>query len=198
MRTSHERVLSDLRKSAKVPRVKRRMFAATLLLASSMTTFAKADVLFPNVCSVVRSSEFSSCVGFNVGVCMCGWPVPCPRAQISYYVPQTFIEVWPESKDTFFGQHPAGAQLALHHIGSSKPFGADDEEGSFSFQARAIAVPLSSEVFDVLPCQGGRTDKPCFDLMSEDLGGHWSDGHGDQWQPQYLAWQLSPQGYVPP
>ena len=28
--------------------------------------------------------------------------------------------------------------------------------------------------------------------MSEDLGGHWSDGHGDQWQPQYLAWQLSP------
>ena len=78
MRTSHERVLSDLRKSAKVPRVKRRMFAATLLLASSMTTFAKADVLFPNVCSVVRSSEFSSCVGFNVGVCMCGWPVRTP------------------------------------------------------------------------------------------------------------------------
>lgn len=190
IRTPHAHVLKGLREAARVPQLKRSFFSALFGGAALLSGIAQADVLFPNVCSVVRSSEFSSCMNFNVGACMCGWPVPRPCAQIAYYVPQTFLEVWPNSTDTFFARHPAGAQLAFHT--KWIPFGVEDDNGTFGFQARAISVPLASPVFSALPCQGARIEKPCFDLMSEDLGSHWSDGHADLLQPAFLAWSLSP------
>ena len=195
MRTSHAHVLKGLREAARVPGLKRAFFSAAIG-AVLFSGVAQADALFPNVCSVVRSSEFKSCMNFNVGACMCGFPVPRPCAQIAYYVPQTFFEVWPNSKDTFFGKHPAGAQLALHAKSALIPFGVEDDNGTFAFQARAISVPLASPAFSALPCQGARIEKPCFDLMSEDLGSQWSDGHADLLQPAFLAWSLSPKACI--
>ncbi len=195
LRTPHRKILQDLRESARVHRVHtgdRALATLVLALCLAAPMGARADVLFPNVCSVIKNSEFSSCLDFQVGACMCGWPIPRPCAQISYYVPQTFIEVWPDSRDSFFTSHPAAVQLAAHSIGSALPFGVEDDNSTFTFQARAIAVPLSSPVFTPLPCQGARLDKPCFDLMSEDLGGNWRDGKADLLQPSFLAWQLSP------
>ena len=199
MRTSHPAIMKMLRKAAQVPRKTRTIFAAVcgfLILMTPSSRVAKAAVLFPNVCSVIRSSEFMSCLNFNVGMCMCGWPIPRPCAQISYYVPQTFLEVWPDSKDTFFGQHPAAAQLALHHTGIPIPFGVEDDNGTFAFQARSLAVPLASPVFSALPCQGARAEMPCFDLMSEDLGKQWGIGTADSLQPSFLAWSLSPKACI--
>jgi len=191
IRTPHRKVLEGLRAAAAVPRaITVCLFAFLGVFAS--TTNAQAEVLFPNVCSVVKTAEFSSCLDFKVGACMCGWPVPRPCVQISYYVPQTFIEVWPDSGDSFFKMHPAAFQLGLHS--GALPFGAEDDNGTFSFQAHAIAVPLASPPFGALPCGGARFDKPCFDQMSEDLGSNWKDGKADLWQPSFLAWLLSPKG----
>ena len=199
MRISHPAIMKMLRKAAHVPRKTRSLFSTAVFIGILMipaSQVAQSDVLFPNVCSVIRSSEFKSCLNFNVGMCMCGWPIPRPCAQISYYVPQTFLEVWPNSKDTFFGQHPAAAQLALHHTGVPIPFGVEDDNGTFAFQARSIAVPLASPVFSTLPCQGARSEMPCFDLMSEDLGKQWGIGTADSLQPSFLAWSLSPKACI--
>ncbi|MGK5084523.1 type IV secretion system DNA-binding domain-containing protein [Bdellovibrionota bacterium FG-1] len=195
MRTPHCVIMKMLRKVAQVQRVRRSFFAAVVGLML-MTGLAQADILFPNVCSVVRASQFNSCLGFNVGACMCGWPIPRPCAQISYYVPQTFFEVWPNSTGTFFDQHPAGAQLALHKVSSAVPFGVEDDNGTFAFQARSIAVPLGAATLSTLPCQGARMDMPCFDLMSEDLGAQWRMGTADSLQPAFLAWSLSPKACI--
>ena len=196
MRTRHHNIILTLKKAAQVQRVKQPFFKAVIGTLLLTLNSAHAGVLFPNVCSVLRASEFNSCLNFNVGACMCGWPIPRPCAQISYYVPQTFFEIWPNSKDTFFGQHPAGAQLALHHTGIPLPFGVEDDNASFAFQARAISVPLASTVLSPLPCGGTRSEKPCFDLMSEDLGTDWSKGLADTLQPSFLAWSLSPKACI--
>ena len=192
MRTSHKKILAQLRQAAQVKRVRRSAAAALITAWIISAGSARADVLFPNACSVIRSSEFNSCLGFNVGACVCGGLIPHPCAQISYYVPQTFMEVWPNSKDTFFGQHPAGAQLKAHLSKTLLPFGVEDDNATFDFQARSIAVPLANPVFGTLACGGARSDMPCFDLMSEDLGSHWSTGFADSLQPQFLAWSLAP------
>jgi hypothetical protein len=182
MRTAHRKILADLRAAARVS-------AAAAAVIAGQASSAHA-VLFPNVCSVVKASNFRSCTDLSVSGCMCGWPIPRPCAQISYFVPQTFIEVWPDARDSFFSKHPAATQLAVHPAGL--PLGIDDEMGGYSFQARAIAVPLAAEVLMPLPCGGTRIDKPCFDLMSEDLGSHWRTGSSDGLQPNFLAWKLSP------
>lgn len=196
IRTPHRKVLEALKTSAKVGTAPKR--SIWRLVRAAISTFAlilvcsgelRAGVLFPNVCSVLKTGEFSSCLDFQVGACMCGFP-PRPCAQISYYVPQTFLEVWPNANDSFFKQHPAAFQLALHT--GSLPFGAEDDNATFSFHAHAIAVPLTTATFAELPCQGARIDKPCFDLMSEDLGSNWKEGKADSFQPSFLAWQLSP------
>ena len=193
LRTSHQKILAALRESAKVTEIKRRGFRFLgAMLGIFMVPFsAIADVSFPNVCSVLKTSQFQSCLSLNVGSCMCGFP-PRPCAHFSYYLPQTFVEVWPNSKQSFFSDMPgAGAQLTAH-VGSSIPFGADDEMGSYAFQAHAISVPLAMETLSVLPCGGTRLEKPCFDLMSEDLGSNWSTGSADLLQPKFLAWGLVP------
>jgi hypothetical protein len=199
LRTSHRSVLEDLRKAAKVgraPKMSRRFSlgaVVAMVLPTLGGTASHAGVLFPNVCSVLKSAEFSSCLDFQVGACMCGFP-PHPCAQISYYVPQTFLEVWPNPADSFFKQHPAAFQLGAHAGGL--PFGAEDDDATYSFHAHSIAVPLTGEMFSAIACGGARTDKPCFDLMSEDLGRNWKEGKADQLQPHFLAWQLSPKACI--
>lgn len=186
MRTSHAKLLKMMRANIGM---------LLVFMFGLLRPEAQAGVLFPNICTVVQSSSFLSCLGFSVAPCLCGFP-PRPCAQMSYYVPQTFIEVWPNSKDSFFTMHPAQIQLKAH-IGSQLiPFGTDDELDGYSFQAHAIAVPLANEIFKPLPCQGTRMDKPCFDALSEDMGDNWSTGKADALQPNFLAWSLSPKACI--
>lgn len=177
--TLHKSVLEQLKQAA-----------AFVLLACLLPSVSHA---FPNICSVVKAAEFNSCLGFNVGGCVCGFP-PRPCAQISYYVPQSFVEVMPEPKSSFFSAMPgAAAQLAA--LGKIKtPFGTEGDEDSSTFQAHVTSVPFTEIPFSMLPCGGTRYSPLCLEGMSEHLGSHWVTGEGDLLQPNFLAWSLSPKG----
>jgi hypothetical protein len=159
--------------------------AVVLMIVASQVGYS-----FPNVCSVAKTNEFKSCLNFSVGACMCGWPVPRPCAKIEYYVPQTFIEVMPDPKSSYFGFLP-GTAIQLGTLGD-KPYGQEADEDTHSYQAHVINVPLAEIPFSVLSCGGARIDKFCFDAMSEHLGMNWNTGTADSLQPQFLAWSLSP------
>ncbi|MGE3263101.1 MAG: type IV secretory system conjugative DNA transfer family protein [Bacteriovoracia bacterium] len=190
--TKHETVLEMLRVTKKGGFVawlksfsrNSRAVAASLLLAGNVQAAG-----IPNVCSVASSPAFSSCLELAVGGCTCGYP-PHPCALISYYVPQTFIEVWPEAKTSYFTAIP-GAAAQLSKV-TPMPFGAEADDDTQSFQARTIAVPFASMTFKLMPAGGTRNEKMCFDGMSEDFGSHWNTGKGDLTQPLFLAWSLSP------
>lgn len=173
--TPHEDVLRMLRKKVTVG----------LLLLATHAAFS-----FPNVCSVAKTDAFKSCLNLSIGACMCGWPVPRPCAKIEYYVPQTFIEVQPDPKSSYFGFLP-GTAIQLGGL-SDKPYGQEADEDTHSYQAHVINVPLAEIPFSMLSCGGARIDKFCFDGMSEHLGSNWDTGSADSLQPQFLAWSLSP------
>jgi hypothetical protein len=162
-----------------------KVVAAMFLAVITTTVHA-----FPSVCSVAKTDEFKSCMDLNIGVCMCGWPTPHPCAKFDYYIPQTFVEVMPDPGSSYFGSLPGAAiQLA----GMSKlPFGHESDTDSQSFQAHTINVPLAMIPYSLLPCEGVRIDRFCFDGMSEHLGENWKTGTADSLQPQFLAWSLSP------
>ena len=122
---------------------------------------------------------------------MCGFP-PRPCAQFSYYVPQTFIEAFPNAGSTFFADLPGAAVQLGHTAALPLPYGAESDDDTYSFQAHAIPVPLASIPFSALPCAGARVDQFCFDAMSEHLGPLWTSGSADLLQPSMLAWGLSP------
>ena len=190
LRTPHVQIMEEMRKAAMIPGVLSLLIA--LAVGGMNVHSACASILFPNVCSVIKASHSADCMNMQVSACMCGFPVPHPCAQISYYVPQTFIEAWPEPGTTFFSMHPAVVQLKLASAGMKLPFGVEDDQGNFTFHAHSIAVPLAGITFGPLACGGGRFEKPCFDLLSEDLGSTWTTGTADLLQPQFLAWQLAP------
>jgi len=189
--TRHETVLEILRVSKKggiLEKIKHvlkslRAVVASLLLAGPV------HGAIPNVCSVASSPAFTSCLELTIGGCMCGYP-PHPCAAISYYVPQTFIEVWPEARTSYFSAMP-GAGLQMAKI-IPRPYGAEGDDDTQSFQARTIAVPLASLVFEAMPAGGTRNEKLCFDGMSEHFGSHWDTGKGDSLQPAFLAWAAAP------
>lgn len=189
--TKHETVLEMLRVTKKGGAVERiKHFAQNLrAIAASLFLAGNVQAAIPNICSVASSPAFSSCLELNIGDCVCGFP-PRPCAAISYYVPQSFIEVWPETRTSYFAGVPgAGAQLAKVF---QKPFGAEGDDDTQSFQARTIAVPLAGLAFKMMPAGGTRMEKFCFDGMSEHFGGHWSTGKGDLLQPSFLAWSAAP------
>ena len=190
--TKHETILEMMRvtkKDGALSWVKKairniRAVSASLLLAGNVQAAG-----IPTVCSVASSPAFPACLELTVSGCMCGWP-PHPCAMISYYVPQTFAEVWPDQRTSYFSAIPgAAAQLAKV---PPVPFGAEGDDDTQSFQARTIAVPLAGMTFKLMPAGGTRNEKMCFDGMSEDYGMHWRTGKGDLTQPQFLAWSLSP------
>jgi hypothetical protein len=191
--TPHRKILDDLRKSSQVEIVKRKTWfgLGVLSILAIAPTLSFAEGSFPNACSVIKTTQFNTCMNLTVGSCMCGAPIPRPCANFSYYIPQTFVEVWPNSKDSFFNSLPGAATQLSSHT-SAIPFGADDEMGTYAFQAHAVAVPFSTEILSPLPCGGTRSEKACFDLMSEDLGSNWSTGKADLLQPKFLAWGLVP------
>ena len=167
-------------------------------MASALSVIAFGSILsapaqaFPNVCSVVKSSEFRSCLDFKVSTCMCGWPIPRPCAHFEYYVPQTFIETHPDGKDSFFDDLPGAKKQLTALKDEIFPFGAEGDEDTQSFHSHSLAVPYTSLAFSMLPCGGTRRDSSCFDAMSEHLGQGWNTGSPDTLQPNFLAWSLNP------
>ena len=131
--------------------------AGVLLMLSPTLAFA-----FPNVCSVVKSPEFNSCLNFRYSLSMCGWPIPRPCVHFRYYVPQTFIEVTPKAGSSHFTALP-GAAVQLAGASALPPFGMENDEDTQSYHARTISVPFAQIPFNMLPCGGTRMPKLCFD-----------------------------------
>lgn len=157
-----------------------------------LITYATEKVqAFPNVCTAIDTPAFQGCLGLSIGSAMCGWPVPRPCARISYYVPETFMESVANPKESYFSDMP-GAAAQLSALSSDLPFGFDDDNGAYSFEAHTASVPFVSIPFNMLPCGGAPIDNLCFSAMSEHLGKHWKIGDADHLQPAYLAWSLAP------
>ncbi len=92
-RMPHRKILASLRPALS-------LILAAIGLIGSFGVPQQAQA-FPNVCTVLKSSESSSCMNFSVGMCMCGWPIPRPCANFSYYVPTSF-RTTPSSGDEFW------------------------------------------------------------------------------------------------
>lgn len=166
------------------------MLASSIAAIMIFFSGSKASA-FPNVCSVVKTKEFKSCLDFNVSGTLCGWPVPRPCARISYWVPETFVEVHPNPGETYFKDLP-GARFQLSTIKNVVPFGVEADLDTQSYHSHVLSVPLTTIPFSLLPCGGARLPKMCFDAMSEHVGNHWATGQGDLLQPLFLAWSASP------
>lgn len=189
--TKHETVLEMLRITKKGGTVERiKQFSKNLRAAvASLFLAGNVQAAIPNVCTVANTPAFSSCLELSIGSCTCGFP-PRPCASISYYVPQSFIEVWPGPKTSYFTAMPgAASQLAKIF---PQPFGAEENDDTQSFHARTIAVPLAGLTFQTMPAGGTRMEKFCFDGMSEHFGAHWKTGKNDMTQPLFLASGLAP------
>lgn len=168
-----------------------RMVSRVCILTIDKLNFNYAQA-FPTACTVIAAPFFESCLDFQAEPDICGIPpsqYPCAR--VSYYVPSTFVEVVSGGKESFFmGIPPAAAQLAAHV--DVLPFGAEDDNGSFSYQAHAITVPFVSIPFAPLHCGEIPIDRHCFGAMSEHIGVQWRNGSADALQPKFLAWSASP------
>lgn len=147
---------------------------------------------FPNICDVVKTMEFNTCMNIKKSSCVCGsWPFLRPCIRLSYYIPQSFMEVFHEPKRTFFKVLP-GVLAQLMLAGKDViPFGVEDDNGTYSFNSHNLSIPFGT-FFNFLPCGGARWDKTCFDGMSEHLGSNWKTGLADKFQPKFLAWSLAP------
>ncbi len=183
--TKHTKVLKWLQKKPLRPSLC--LTLVTLITPLALTHKAQA---FPNICSIVNTVEFNSCLNFKYSMTMCGFP-PRPCARFSYNVPQTFIEVSPRAGHSHFHKLP-GAALQLSTVKTLAPFGVANDEDTQSYHARTLSVPLAQIPFGILPCGGIRIPKLCFDGMSEHIHKHWSTGISDSFQPNFLAWSLAP------
>ena len=165
--------------------------ATSAIVLMALPEIAKAAALFPNLCDVVKSVDFASNLELNFSGCTCGWP-PHPCSFITYYAPETFIEVVANPKESSFKKLP-GAAMQLKTLGPTSPtFGAEGELDSHSFQAHVLTVPFFSAFSSMMPCGSNVTERGCFEAMSEHLGPLWSTGSADLLQPQFLAFGLSP------
>lgn len=189
--TKHNDVLAQLidKGAKKVSRLRCVLSAIKNAAAMVLFTSSAGAAIIPNVCTVASSPAFNSCLEMTTSACMCGYP-PHPCALISYYVPQTFIEVWPEPKTSYFSVMP-GVQAQLSKV-VAVPFGAEADNDTFSAHAHLLSIPLTSLVFQSMPAGGTRNEKQCFDGMTEDFGDQWKTGKGDLLQPSFLAWSASP------
>ena len=177
-RTPHREVLKMLKSSAVI---------FGLLLSGA---FPQKSQALPNICAVVNTHTFESCTDLKFKACVCKGIPPRPCARISYYVPQTFIEVMPNAGETHFKSLP-GITAQLKTI-KKKSFGMRHDDSTHSYHAHTLNVPFATMVYDLLSCGGSRQDKYCFDAMSEHTGKHWYTGHGDLAQPRFFAWSLAP------
>lgn len=159
-----------------------------LLLVSSVLYGAAP---FPNVCDVVKTSQFRNLVNLRHKYRTCGYPIPRPCVEISYQYPRHFIEVVGGYKKTYFRSLPfVGSQLSFSRLPGLT--GVDNDSGSFSFNAHVIRIPFANGVFAGLPCSKPPPDLFCLSVASEHLGLNWRTGSADLWQPKFQAWSVSP------
>lgn len=166
------------------------MWKALVFLVALLHT--SQGLSFPNVCDVVNTRNFTKELSFSFQPDVCGWPITRPCFKFSYWIPKYFIEVVNSPKDSFF----KGYMLADLQLESASalpiPYGAEDDNGAYSYQAHIINVPFAPWAFGGMPCQGGIPDLGCFSAMSEHLGENWRTGKADLKQPHYLLWGMSP------
>ena len=189
--TTHRNIIELMRKKDRKVLKTAAAGVSVAVLSIFLPVNTKAAALFPNLCDVVKSPDFTSNLELNFSGCTCGWP-PHPCAFITYYAPETFIEVVANPKESFFKKHP-GASLQLKSLGPTSPtFGAEGELDSHSFHAHVLTVPFLSAFSSAMPCGSNVTERGCFEAMSEHLGPLWSTGSADLLQPQFLAFGLNP------
>ena len=192
--TKHKKILKMLQKESSSSSLRefwknfKKISQAMICLA--FLIFSHPVSAFPNICSVVNTVEFNSCLNFRYSLSVCGFP-PRPCVQFNYNVPQTFIEVSPHAGRSHFDALP-GVAIQLSALKSRSPFGMENDEDTQSYHARTLSVPLAQIPFNRLPCGGTRLSKLCFDGMSEHISKHWSTGMSDRFQPNFLAWSLAP------
>ena len=145
---------------------------------------------YPSICSVVNTPSFRSSLNLQMSISVCGFP-PRPCVHISYSIPQYFIEVVSNPKDSFFTGLP-GAATQLATTKEAIPFGAEDDNGSYSYHAHTLNIPHTMWAFSGMPCGGALWDNMCFTSMSEHLGSLWKTGSADSMQPAWLAWSAAP------
>ncbi len=180
---SHKNILRILGK-------KTSLIGKILAILLGLTQTANAT---PDICSVVSTKDFSTCLDMRVTPTMCGSYPPRPCLQFDYYVPQTFIEVTTTPKVSYFSALPvASSQLASAGKQTSTWGAAEGDHETTSYLARTITIPYSYLAFEEMPCGGARMERLCFDGMSEHLGSHWATGHADKLQPKFLAWAAAP------
>ena len=169
------------------------MLVRIILFSSIIPSWAYASVAFPTICDMVNTPFFLKEVELRHTPIVCPGPISRPCVNISYYVPTYFIEVVSNPKETMFAGLP-GVMVQLSSSLEVPIFGAEDDNGSYSYHAHVIHVPLAQFLFAGMPCGGGLPDLFCFSAMSEHLGSNWKTGLADNWHPQVLGWAFSPQG----
>jgi hypothetical protein len=118
-RISHKKVLKLLRGEKPIFTLEGIKQRAQKLVFSCLIAFIpflgiQEANAFPNVCSIVKTREFNSCLNFRYSMTTCGsWPFVRPCYRFRYMVPQTFIEVNPKAGSSNFSTLPfAATQLA--------------------------------------------------------------------------------------
>lgn len=161
-----------------------------LFISLAVTFYATFACGFPTVCSVVNSPHFLGCLELRKIPSTCGFP-PRPCVHYSYYVPQYFIEVVTNPRESYFTAMPSAAKQ-LASLKDVIPFGAEEDNGAYSYHAHTINVPFTRWAFHGLSCGGTSWDNMCFTAMSEHLGTNWKTGAADLLQPSWLAWSAAP------
>ena len=102
---------------------------------------------FPNICSVVNTKEFNSCLNFRYSWTMCGSFPPRPCIKFNYNVPQTFIEVSPKAGHSHFHKLP-GVATQLLGAKAQPPFGMEHDEDTQSLSCKNhLSTPGSSSTW---------------------------------------------------
>ncbi len=138
----------------------------------------------PNVCDIVSSTSFTSCMEERLSTCTCGYP-PHPCQNYQYYIPYAFVEVVANPKKTFFSGY------SFQNIKETRGAGNISDNGFF-YTARTITIPYSYYTLNNMACGGARMEKYCYDIKSGDLGNNWLTGKADMNQLQFKAWTSSP------
>ena len=162
--------------------------ASIVSLALASHAFA---INVPTVCDVVEGPFFKKELNLSITSATCGSPIPRPCARFRYYVPRYYIEVVEQPKQSFF-TGLLGVRFQLFWVANRVPFGAVNNQGSYSYHAHVIPVPFSEYLFSGMACQGGQPNLFCLSAMSEHLGALWTTGAGDLYQPKFQAWAANP------
>ena len=114
---------------------------------------------FPNVCSVVRTPEFNSCLDFQVGACVCRFRFHIRARALRTTFRSRLLRSCRDPKDTVFSALPGAAfQLATH--GCTAPLRAKVIRIPSLF-THVLPVPFTGIPFSLLPCSAEAFELTC-------------------------------------